>query len=118
MRNQSVQVRPPLAKIVVDVNRWNAGLRRSFFQSRDVLRRRQRMLEQIISAFIKFEIVYYIDEQQRDRRTIRSIAVKIRTLLVCHKKKSGHAAAKVSEARTLTRGIFEWMKRGINRALP
>ena len=74
MRDEASKVGTPLPKIVVDVNRRNAGLVSSVFECGDLLRRRQCMSEDWFCAF-EFEIIDYVDQEQDDRRIVGSVAV-------------------------------------------
>jgi len=61
MRNDLVQIRPPLSKVVVNVNCRDACPFGSLFQPRDRLSYRQPKTQQFL-ATLKLKVVYDVDQ--------------------------------------------------------
>jgi hypothetical protein len=71
-----VEIRLPAAEIVVDINGRTAGMPGALLQLRQTAGHRQSVLQQL-RPLGEFEVIDDIDQQQRDLRLVRDIAVEV-----------------------------------------
>lgn len=80
MRDEFPEVRSPLAKVVVDVNRRNAQGVGATFQLGNSLRGGQRVRLQFGAAF-EFKIIDDVDQEQHRAGIVGRVAVQVGTLI-------------------------------------
>ncbi len=100
-------IRPPLAKIVVDIDRGDACRTGRLLQAGERLRNRERPAKDVFSVR-KLEMIDYIDEKERDARLMADIA---RALFhdVGNRWAAGTAGGFLRFKRASTSFIVNWL---------
>jgi hypothetical protein len=74
--DQFAEIGPPAAEVVVDIDGGDVRRPRAPLQRRDPARHRHRLADKRVGS-LERHVVDDIDEQQRDRRIFRDVAVQV-----------------------------------------